>query len=184
MFQALQLPKDCYENLGFAPDIKDKIKNGEPLWNQVSVHADEDEDDAEIDESDKKKSKGPSVDEKMLMTMFGDGMYHIIPAFYRMLIYLRKTKRDFQILFRTFGIDLEPITYEFNSFCSGTHPCFNGQNGTPLIKFNGADGTQDLRIQNPEQMGLYYRFSNELTEAKLLTGTFKRKFNELHDLKE
>jgi len=28
--------------------------------------------------------------EKMLMTLFGEGKYHIIPAFFRALIYLKK----------------------------------------------------------------------------------------------
>ena len=93
---------------------------------------------------------GPTEDEKMLMTMFGEGMYHIVPAFYRMLIFLRKERRSFKILFRTFGTDLEKVTWEFNSFCEGSHPCFNGRNNTPFIKFNGSDGTQDFRITNPE----------------------------------
>jgi len=80
------------------------------------------------------------------MTMYGEGKWHLIPSFFRTMICLKKQKKDFHIAFRTFGDDLQDIIYEFNSFCSGTHPCFNGQNGSPLIKFDGTDGSKDYRI--------------------------------------
>lgn len=168
----------------FPEDIKERVKNGQALWDEIPVDEDEENDDAEVDDDDDKKDKGPTEDEKMLMTMFGEGMYHIVPAFYRMLIYLRKERRSFKILFRTFGTDLEKITWEFNSFCEGSHPCFNGSNNTPFIKFNGTDGTQDFRITKPEQQGLYYRFSNDIQDSKLVTGTFTRKAIEFNDLQD
>ena len=59
---------------------------------------------------------------------------------------VRKCKREFAVIFRTYGKDIDKITWEFNQFCNGNHPCFSGRNGTPLIKFDGSKGTKDLRI--------------------------------------
>lgn len=80
------------------------------------------------------------------MAIFGEGKYHLIPSFFRMLIYLKKAKREFAIVFRTFGEDLNNVVFEFNKFCNGEHPCYNGRGGTPLVKFDGSKGTRDLRI--------------------------------------
>jgi len=108
------------------------------------------------------------------MSMFGEGKYHLIPSFFRCLIYLKKQKREFSTCFRTFGEDLDKVVWEFNRFCSGQHPCYSGRNGTPLIKFDGSKGTKDLRIRSDVQKGLFYRFTNEVTDAKLLHGTYTR----------
>lgn len=43
-------------------------------------------DDMDGDES----SKQLSQEEKNLLTMFGEGKYHLIPSFFRTLIYLKK----------------------------------------------------------------------------------------------
>lgn len=53
------------------------------------------------------------------MEMFGEGKYHIIPSFFKMLIYLKKQKREFAVVFRTYGKELEKIVWEFNRFCDG-----------------------------------------------------------------
>lgn len=91
------------------------------------------------------------------MAIFGEGKYHLIPSFFRMLIYLKKAKREFSIVFRTFGEDLNNVVFEFNKFCNGEHPCYNGRGGTPLVKFDGSKGTRDLRIQENSQKSIYYR---------------------------
>lgn len=82
----------------------------------------------------------------MTKEVFGSALFHIIPSFFKALMYLKKAKREFAVVFRTFGSDLENLIWEFNKFCSGSHPCFNGKNGMPLIKFDGTNGTPDLRI--------------------------------------
>jgi hypothetical protein len=105
------------------------------------------------------------------MNIFGEGKYHLIPSFFRTLIYLKKAKREFSIVFRTFGTDLSNVIFEFNKFCNGDHPCYSGRGGTPLVKFDGSKGTKDLRIKESHQKALYYRYSTELNEAKLVTGT-------------
>ena len=77
-------------------------------------------------------------------------------------------------MFRTFGDDLDKIIWEFNQFCGGQHPCFSGRNGTPLVKFDGSKGTKDLRLQQMSQKALYYRLSDDLDDAKLITGVHTR----------
>ena len=114
--------------------------------------------------------------------MFGEGKYHIIPSFFRLLIFLKKQKREFSIVFRTYGKELDRVVWEFNQFCEGKHPCFSGRNGTPLIKFDGSKGTKDLRIRDINQKGKYFRFSNAFDDCKLLQGTFDCEVNDLEAL--
>jgi len=42
---------------------------------------------------------------------------------------------EFGVVFRTFGGDLPMVIREFNHFVSGTHPLYNGKNGTTLVHF-------------------------------------------------
>lgn len=80
-------------------------------------------------------------------------------------MYLKKAKRDFAVIFRTFGSDLDNLIWEFNKFCSGEHPCFNGKNGTLLVKFDGSKGTRDLRIVDKNQKALLYRNGEGIFET-------------------
>jgi hypothetical protein len=90
-------------------------------------------------------------------------------------MYLHKLGRDFAIVFRTFGSDMENVIWEFNKFCNGQHPCYNGKNGTPLVKFDGTKGTKDLRISEKYQQGLFYRSLYEQGHPPaLVLGTLKR----------
>jgi len=44
-----------------------------------------------------------------------------------------------------------------------------------LVKFDGTDGTRDLRIREAAQKGLNFRFgSRDIDEALLMQGTFVR----------
>jgi hypothetical protein len=45
---------------------------------------------------------------------FVDGNHYIMPGFFRMLMTLQKQKRNFTVIFRTFGEDLPKIVKEFN----------------------------------------------------------------------
>jgi hypothetical protein len=82
------------------------------------------------------------------------------------MMYLKQLNRDFSIVFRTFGSDIDNVIWEFNKFCSGEHPCFNGKNGTPIVKFDGssvkASFTRDFRIVEKQQKAVYYRNGEEL----------------------
>jgi hypothetical protein len=166
MLKCLTLPKGAKEELNYPPSTVEKILNGEPLWDEPSKNDDDAEDDAE--QESVKEKKELTQEQKYLLEMFGEGKYHLIPSFFRLLIFLKKQKREFSVIFRTYGSDLEKVVWEFNQFCEGKHPCFSGRNGTPLIKFDGSKGTKDLRIQHPAQKGLYYRFSAEYEDTKLL----------------
>lgn len=173
MMKALNLPKGAKEELNYPPSIVDKINKGEPLW------------DEEHEGDEESKKSGRLTDEqKNLLTMFGEGKYHLIPSFFRTLIFLKKQKREFSVLFRTFGEDLDQVVWEFNRFCNGQHPCYSGRNGTPLIRFDGSKGAKDLRIRNDEQKALFYRISNDLSDARLLQGTYNRESKTLDGLND
>jgi len=116
--------------------------------------------------------------------MYAEGRYHLIPSFFRTISSLKKQKREFAVCFRTFGKDLPLVIWEFNQFCAGQHPCYSGRNGTHLIKFDGSKGTKDFRIQDPDQNCIYYRFSDELQDAKLVTGINQRFTNEKDELED
>ena len=54
-------------------------------------------------------------------------------------------------MFRSFDQDLNLVTYEFDKFCNGEHPCYNGTNGAPLVKFDGSKQNKDYRFKDPNQ---------------------------------
>jgi hypothetical protein len=84
-----------------------------------------------------------------------DGSYHIIPAFFSLIIELDRRKWDFRIIFRTFGSDTDRIASEFNSFCDGFHPCYPG------VKMNGEESTVDRRLVLPTYSGMLRRISDD-----------------------
>lgn len=156
MLKCLSLPKGAKEELNYPQEVVEKILNGQPLWEDAPKNLEDGDEDAEASPKAKKEL---TQDQKYLLEMFGEGKYHIIPSFFRTLIYLKKQKREFAVAFRTYGSELDKVVWEFNQFCAGQHPCFSGRNGTPMIKFDGSKGTKDLRIQNLAQKGVNYRFS-------------------------
>jgi hypothetical protein len=182
MLKAMTLPKGAKEELNYPPEVAEKILKGEPLWEEKEKK----EDDGSEEEIDEKATEGGLTEEqKLLMLMFGEGKYHTIPSFFRLLIFLKKQKREFAVCFRTFGKDLKNIVWEFNQFCSGQHPCYSGRNGTPLIKFDGSKGTKDLRIREDCQRGIFFRFSDDIADARFISGTYDRlsdNFDELKDI--
>lgn len=84
---------------------------------------------------------------------------------------LKKQKKEFAIVFRTFGSDLPNVITEFNKFVTGEHPCYCGRNNTPIVRFDGTKGTKNFVI-NQEHTGLFYRNGNDIEETTLITGTF------------
>lgn len=89
-------------------------------------------------------------------------------------MYLKKNKKEFAISFRTFGNEMEDAIYEFNMFCNGEHPCFNGRNSTPIVKFDGSKNAKDYRFKDPEQRATMYRTGEELNETIMVTGPHTR----------
>jgi len=44
-----------------------------------------------------------AYEKEMTHRIFNEGRYHIIPSYFRTLMYLKKQKREFAVVFRTFG---------------------------------------------------------------------------------
>ena len=117
----------------------------------------------------------------MLRELYGDGNYYLINSFFRTLMYLKKQKKEFAISFRTFGQELDEVIHEFNLFCNGEHPCYNGRNSTPIVKFDGSKNSKDYRIKEPSQKATVYRAGEGINETILVTGPHKR-VKEISDL--
>ena len=120
-------------------------------------------------EEDKEEDYEGSEGNKM-NKLFAGGKVFIVPSLFRLLLSLRKSKREYAILFRTFGTDLSECVMEFNSFCEGFHPCYNGKNGTPLARFDGSKGTKDMRINNGNS-GYFRRHADNPDDIDLILGT-------------
>lgn len=113
----------------------------------------------------------------MNATLFAGGRYHLIPSFWRLLMYMKKQKREFAVVFNTFGSELDNVVYEFNKFCSGEHPCFNGRNGASLVKFDGSKNSKDFRIREPSQRLTMYRTGDGINETVQINGKHERNRN-------
>lgn len=84
------LPKGAKEELEFGPEIVEKVLKGEPLWPEEKENAEDEDDDAEVNPDDQNDEGKLTEEQKMLLTMFGEGRYHLIPSFFRTLTYLKK----------------------------------------------------------------------------------------------
>jgi hypothetical protein len=178
LFKCLSLPKGAREELGLAGD--------EPLY-----YNEEEEDRLAKERKEKMAGEEPDLEKdaeyerarhlrKMNAALFGDGFFHLIPSFYRMLMFLKKNKREFAIAFRTFGSDTDNLVYEWNTFCAGEHPAFNGRNGTPNVRFDGSKNCKELSISEPSQRGMMYRNDSEdICDAVMVTGPHERVVSEL-----
>jgi hypothetical protein len=50
------------------------------------------------------------------LTLLKGGRYHIIPSFFALVKELKKANRNFAIVFRSFGTELEAVMTEFNAY--------------------------------------------------------------------
>jgi hypothetical protein len=59
--------------------------------------------------------------------------------------------------------------YEFDKFCKGEHPCFNGRNSMPSVKMDGVKGAKDFRLRAPEEQRAHlYRLGEGLNETVMV----------------
>ena len=137
-------------------EIKNKLKIPENILNEVN--------------------KENSIYPSFYKQLYQDGYMFIIPSFFKLLIYLINNNRLFIIIFRTFGKDFDNVIKEYNSFCEGNHPIFNGQNENyPKIYLNGENGSKDFRIINKNKaIGLFYRFGSNVNDIYLVLGSINR----------
>jgi len=158
------LPKGAREELGITGDEGLQVEEEEEK-EQEAAEEDEDIDPAQLAEIERKKQE-----KKMNAILFGEGKYYLIPSFFRMIMYLKKKKEEFSIVFNSYGVELDNVVYEFNKFCQGEHPCFNGRNNTPLVKVDGSKNQKDLRFKEPTQRVCLYRQGEEINETVMVTG--------------
>lgn len=123
------------------------------------------------EEEKKEEVPGDDEDEKELIRkIFPTGKMLLIPSFFRMIQELKKNKREFAVVFRTFGHELSTVIDEFNLYCRGNHPLFNGKHGTPRIRFDGKNKSKDMLIDF-HNTGYFSRTEND---THLVIGTLKR----------
>lgn len=97
MMKSLALPKGAKDELGIQGD------NGMPPIEEnegsiVSEGAKEQD-----DEHASVERKKLLHERKMQRELYSEGRYHLIPGFFRTMMYLKKQKVEFALTFRTFG---------------------------------------------------------------------------------
>lgn len=87
------------------------------------------------------------------MTRPDGSTVRLIPAFFELLLSLKRQKRSFSICFRTFGEELADVAEELTQFCEGKHPSY------PHACMDGSDGEPDYRfsITNAADFGTFHR---------------------------
>ena len=113
-------------------DNSKNAENNNSSNNENQSSANEDD---STDEMTDKKRKIDLIDSVMessvehisvsnMRQILKSGHYHILPSFFKLVSYLHQLQVDFRIIFRTFGIDVEKVSEEFNIYCDGKHPLF------------------------------------------------------------
>ena len=90
-----------------------------------------------------------------LSPVFKTGQVFILPAFYELLLWLRREGRlaTTGIVLRTFGTDIADVARDLGHFCAGTHPLYPG-----IAKMDGSPGTdRDMRLQVSAGCGCFQR---------------------------
>lgn len=166
----MNLPKAARDELGIGEDgVMPGVSEQSSEKKEVNEEEGDDHDSHAKIESDRIKHE-----HRMLRELYGEGRYYLIPSFFRTLMYLKKQKKEFSIAFRTFGNELDTVIHEFNLFCNGEHPCFNGRNSTPIVKFDGSKNSKDYRIKEPCQRASFYRGGEGINETIMVTGKHNR----------
>ena len=106
-----------------------------------------------------------------------------------MIIALKKIKQEFCIIFRFFGSDdssIEEFFYEFNSFCEGVHPRFNGANGYNQFKLDVQKDKKEYKIdtQTQEFICVSYRGTKKEEERYFFDTMQKPAYNEIEAIRE
>ena len=86
LLKCLNLPKGAREELGISEDGT-MGGDDEETKQQSDVDNDEDED---VDPAIKEQQEREKREKKMHRLLFGEGRYHVIPSFWRTLMYFKK----------------------------------------------------------------------------------------------
>lgn len=77
---------------------------------------------------------------------------------------LAAQERDFTLVFRTFGTDIEEVVDEISMFATGQHPDY------PNVLMDGSDGRTDLRMFIPGSSACFVRTTGKADGSLLLLG--------------
>ena len=104
--------------------------------------------------------------------LYEKGYYFIFLSLFITMIRLTRDERDFAIVFRSFGTDTDDVLVEFNEFCKGNHPLFDGKH-FPQVHFDGTNGSKNYVVEKKNQ-GLFYRFGDQIEQTTLVMGVKER----------
>ena len=90
-----------------------------------------------------------------------------------MLLWLKKAKWNFRVVFWSSGREIKSTITEFNAFCNGDHPAFNGELGTHKVLLNDEKGP-DLWVKD-KNVGMFYKFGPLTSNICLVTGSLERR---------
>jgi hypothetical protein len=94
--------------------------------------------------------------------------HYLVPSFLNLLKHLHDTRRQFTLVFRTYGQDLPELVTHFDEFCEGKHPLY------PDVALDGRDGGIDYRISNRwDKIGTFYRCGKTSDDTFLIMGTLE-----------
>jgi len=78
-----------------------------------------------LTEAYRKLDEGHQLDDRELQKVleklryhFSEDQHFILPSFYKLISYLKIMKKDFAILFRSFGSDIKDVANEFNQLAN------------------------------------------------------------------
>ena len=116
-------------------------------------------------------NKENSIYSSFYKDLYENDFIFLFPSLFRTMIELQSQNRIFTIIFRTFGLDFNEVSKEFNDFCEGKHPLFKNSK----INFDGENGSKDYRIKE-KNIGIIYRFDEDINNIYLVLGCLRRNF--------
>ncbi len=116
-------------------------------------------------------NKENSIYPSFYKDLYENDFIFLFPSLFRTMIELKSQNRIFTIIFRTFGLDFNEVSKEFNDFCEGKHPLFKNSK----INFDGENGSKDYRIKE-KNIGIIYRFDEDINNIYLVLGCLRRNF--------
>ena len=101
---------------------------------------------------------------------------------------LKKNKREFSVVFRFFGHDVQEIDefiFEFNQFCECLHPRYNGNHGYQAAHFEGIK-SKDYRInrEKGDNLGVHIRNVDPAKETYVFDTVARPDKNDIDDYRD
>lgn len=154
--------KPGYKFKSFLDKLNSRLNIPKPICEEYNLETEEEKGDLVHEDEEERK---------VIYKLFKGGKMQLIPSFFKLIQELKKNKREFAVVFRSFGSDIENVVEEFNLFCQGGHPLYNGKNGTPRLRFDGKSKSKNMVIERQNQ-GYLSRTSEQ--ESCLVLGTLSK----------